>query len=182
MYWEKIEGTPSFINFYDAMVRRFNNATFVEIGTWHGQSVMFLAEKVKELKKNIKIYTIDTFKGSEEHKDHPNIVNDTLYEKYLENIEPLKEYITTIRGSSHDVYNQFEDESIDFLFMDGDHSYAAVRKDLQLWYPKVKKDGIIAGHDYYWIDGRVKMAVDGFFLFTSVFNDPNMDCWWKTKT
>jgi len=181
MYWEKIDGAFSFRYFYEAMARKFNNATFVEIGTWEGQSIMFMAEKIKELKKNIKLYGIDTFKGNVEHAEHPDVVSDKVYEIYLKNIEPLKEYITTIKGSSHDVYNQFEDESVDFLFMDGDHSYAAVRKDLQLWYPKVKKGGIISGHDYLWVDGRVKMAVDGFFLFTSVFSDPNMDCWWKEK-
>jgi cephalosporin hydroxylase len=181
MYWEKIEGMFSFINFYDRIIHQFNNAVFVEIGVWKGQSIMYLAEKAKELNKNIKLYAVDTFKGSEEHVDHPDIINDKVYDIYLENIEPLKEYITTIKGSSHEVYTQFEDESIDFLFIDGDHSYKAVQKDLKFWYPKVKKGGIISGHDYMWIDARVKMAVDQFFLFTGVYYDNTGDCWYKVK-
>jgi len=181
MYWEKIEEQPfGFINFYERMVHRFNNAIFVEIGVWKGHSVLYLAERVKELKKNIKIYAIDTFEGSEEHQESELIKQGLLYETYLHNIEPLKEYITTIQGSSHDVHTQFENESIDFLFIDADHSYEAVKKDLKLWYPKVKKGGIISGHDYMWIDARVKRAVDEFFLFTGVFLDAG-DSWYKVK-
>jgi predicted O-methyltransferase YrrM len=180
MYWEKIEGSFSFVNFYERMAHRFNNATFVEIGTWKGQSIMYMAEKIKELNKNIKLYGIDTFKGNEEHAEHPDVVANKIYDIYLENIEPLKDYITTIKGSSHDVYTQFEDESIDFLFIDADHSYEAVKKDLKLWYPKVKKGGIISGHDYFWVDARVKRAVDEFFLFTGVLQDSG-DTWYKIK-
>jgi predicted O-methyltransferase YrrM len=184
MYWENIEGSFTFINFYELMIMRFNSATFVEIGTWKGQSIMYLAERVKELNKKIKIYGVDTFKGCKEHIEadiiDPVLLNDTLYEVYLKNIEPLKEYIITIKGNSHDVYNQFEDESIDFLFIDGSHEYKDVLKDLQLWYPKVKTGGIISGHDYTWIDGRVKRAVDQFFLFTGVTQEAG-DSWMKIK-
>jgi hypothetical protein len=53
---------------------------------------------------------------------------------------------------------------LDFVFIDGNHSYASVKTDLSLWAPKVRKGGIIAGHDYHadsW-PGVVK-AVDEFF-------------------
>jgi len=180
MYWEKIEGSFSFINFYEKMVNRFNNAIFVEIGTWKGQSLMYMAERIKYLNKNIKLYGIDTFKGNVEHAEHPDVIEDKVYEIYLQNIEPLKEYINTIKGNSHDVYDKFDDESIDFLFLDGDHSYEAVKKDLKLWYPKIKKGGIISGHDYMWVDARVKRAVDEFFLFTGIFPDDG-DSWYKVK-
>lgn len=181
MYWEKIEGSFTFQPFYERMVMRFNNATFVEIGSWQGQSIMYLAERVKELNKKIKLYTIDIFTVGEQQND--GVVHHTgedFYQNYLNNIEPLKDYITTIRGSSHDVHTQFENESIDFLFIDGDHSTEAVYKDLTLWYPKVKSGGIISGHDYTWVDGRVKLAVDRFFLFTGVFQEAG-DSWMKVK-
>jgi hypothetical protein len=50
------------------------------------------------------------------------------------------------------------DESLDFIFIDGDHSYNAAKKDIQLWMPKIKKTGWITGHDYLW--PSVKRAVD----------------------
>jgi len=42
----------------------------------------------------------------------------------------------------------FEDSSLDFVYIDADHSYAAVKSDLEAWYPKLKPNGILSGHDY----------------------------------
>lgn len=51
-----------------------------------------------------------------------------------------------IRGLSQQVSQTFE-QPIDFLFLDADHSYEAVKKDWEKWFPKVKKGGYIALHD-----------------------------------
>jgi len=58
----------------------------------------------------------------------------------------------------------FEDSSLDFVYIDADHSYAAVKSDLEAWYPKLKTNGILSGHDYCrpFKDDVVK-AVDEFF-------------------
>lgn len=45
--------------------------------------------------------------------------------------------------------DQFDDESLDFVFIDGDHTFDNVMLDIILWSRKVKKGGIVAGHDYY---------------------------------
>ncbi|MGH7137350.1 MAG: class I SAM-dependent methyltransferase, partial [Pirellulales bacterium] len=45
----------------------------------------------------------------------------------------------------------FEDGSLDFVYIDAAHAYEAVREDLRLWYPKVRSQGIFAGHDF--LDG-----------------------------
>jgi predicted O-methyltransferase YrrM len=46
------------------------------------------------------------------------------------------------------VVDKFEDNSIDFIYIDGDHSYNAVKQDLEMYLPKLKDNGIIGGHDY----------------------------------
>jgi hypothetical protein len=182
MYWEKIEGFFTFKNYYDDIITNIiDNGIFVEIGAWKGKSIMFAAERTKELNKNIKLYTIDIFKVSDQCTSNLLPMNVEFYDQYLKNIEPMKDYINTIKMNSHDAYTLFDDNSIDFLFMDGEHSYEAVRKDLKLWYPKIKNSGIIAGHDYEWIDGRVKTAVCSFFLFTGVYNIHSQDVWYKIK-
>jgi predicted O-methyltransferase YrrM len=171
-YYQQIEGWFDFPEFYDFIVEQFDNAVFVEIGTWKGKSIMYMAMQIKELGKNIKLYGIDTFEGSEntpqmsDLQAMKSISKDYLYELYLKNIEPLKEFITTIRGSSQEVHTQFEDNSLDFVFIDGNHSYEAVKKDIESWYPKIKSGGIISGHDYTLEFGDaygVVKAVDEFF-------------------
>ena len=164
MYWETVKGAFSFHELYQDMVNKCkNDAIFVEIGIWHGKSIIYLAEKIIESKKKIKLYGIDIFKGTDhEYFNDVLIENNVLYNAYLKNIEPVKNYIITIIGDSHEVYKQFKDHSIDFCFIDADHSYKAVKEDLVCWFPKIKKNGIIAGHDYT-PRCAVKKAVDDFF-------------------
>lgn len=61
---------------------------------------------------------------------------------------------------------ELADGSFDWAYIDGDHSYEAVKADLAAWYPKIKLGGALAGDDYDWRDeaGRlsVKQAVDEF--------------------
>ena len=57
----------------------------------------------------------------------------------------------------------FADESIDLIYIDGDHTYEGVMKDLRAWWPKVSHEkGLIAGDDITW--GGVKAACDDFFI------------------
>ena len=60
----------------------------------------------------------------------------------------------------------FEDNSLDFVFIDASHEYEDVKNDILAWLPKVKRGGILAGHDYYvnqdWFSG-VKKAVNEIF-------------------
>ena len=53
-----------------------------------------------------------------------------------------------IRGYSFEVSKQFPDGYFDYIYIDADHSYEAVKQDLEDWYPKVRVGGILAGHDY----------------------------------
>lgn len=53
-----------------------------------------------------------------------------------------------IRALSHEVADLFADESLDYVYIDGNHAYDYVKLDLETWYPKLKKGGILAGHDY----------------------------------
>lgn len=52
------------------------------------------------------------------------------------------------RDFSVNVANKFDDEYFDFVYIDADHTEAAVWADIQAWWPKVRKGGVLAGHDY----------------------------------
>lgn len=69
-----------------------------------------------------------------------------------------------IRKSSMDAVKDFEDESLDFVYIDGNHNLKEVTEDITEWEKKVRKGGIVSGHDYflspYYCD--VKAAVDAF--------------------
>ena len=67
-------------------------------------------------------------------------------------------------GSSVEVARSLPDESLDLVFIDADHSEQAVREDVRAWLPKVRRGGVIAGHDYGSRNHTgVKIAVDEAF-------------------
>ena len=161
MHWEKIHGWFTFNQLYDNMVKKFDDAIFVEIGTWKGKSAVYMGEKIQAAQKNIKFYTIDTFDMTESN-DHFGLIDvDDLYDEAAKNINPVNDFVEIIKGNSHEIYDNFKDESIDFLFIDGSHQYEDVKKDLELWFPKMKPNGIISGHDYN--HAPIKKAIDDFF-------------------
>ena len=63
-----------------------------------------------------------------------------------------------VQLSSVAAAQRFSDESLDFVYLDGAHEYAAIKEDLKAWFPKVKVGGILAGHDYSSVFG-VPLAV-----------------------
>ena len=63
----------------------------------------------------------------------------------------LKKYgnkVKFIRAFSEKAAKLIEDNSLDFAYIDGNHQYEFVKKDIELYYPKVKKGGIVGGDDY----------------------------------
>lgn len=69
------------------------------------------------------------------------------------------------RGYSTDILEQFQDDYFDWVYIDGNHLYEYVKKDLKLSFDKTKSDGFITGDDYTdggWWEGGVKKAVDEF--------------------
>jgi hypothetical protein len=71
----------------------------------------------------------------------------------------------TMRMLSEDAISHFVDESLDFVYIDGDHSYLGCKSDVELWWPKLRKGGAFCGHDYKNLGKKkqVKKAVDEFF-------------------
>jgi GR25 family glycosyltransferase involved in LPS biosynthesis len=150
IYWG-IEGwfTSEQLSLYELMVDSAkNNSHFVEVGAWKGRSTTAMAVLLKNSGKKIKFDVIDTFCGSGEHHKDKSIVEGTLYNEYLKNIEPVEEYINTIVGDSSHLASLYADNTLDFVFLDGDHSYEGITKDIQAWLPKLKPGGILAGDDF----------------------------------
>ena len=81
-----------------------------------------------------------------------------MYEKFLSNTEKVKHIITPIVGDSVSVAGQYADNSLDFVFIDGDHRYEPVKNDILAWLPKMKIGSILSGHDYGWCT-EVRQAV-----------------------
>lgn len=165
--WEDIRGWfgDTDANLYDMSVKKFpDGSRFVEVGCWHGRSSLAMVDCIIRNNKQICFYCVDHFNGSEENKQEPSVIANTVFEEYCKNIEPHKEYIKTVRLSSEEACLGFEDNSLDFVYIDASHEYEHVSKDLDIWHKKIKPGGILSGHDWGWpiFNHAVQRAVINF--------------------
>lgn len=148
-YYQNIHRWMNYEGLYLDMVAKFpSGSRFVEIGSWVGRSACFLGVEIVNSGKGIKLDCVDTWLGAPELMEEDVIKNGTLYSDFIRNIEPLKDIIKPIRLTSTQASHLYEDESIDFAFIDADHTKEGFTADLDCWYPKIKKGGVLAGHDW----------------------------------
>jgi hypothetical protein len=73
---------------------------------------------------------------------------ERIYQTARRSIAFASERVEILRMDSLEAARRVADESLDFVFIDGDHSYEGCKRDIEVWVPKVKVGGWIGGHDY----------------------------------
>ena len=84
-----------------------------------------------------------------------------VFERFGENIASGQ--VRLIKDYSYNAVDQIEDSSLDMVYIDASHLYESVKADISAYLPKLKKSGILSGHDYIsWCNFGVIKAVDEF--------------------
>jgi hypothetical protein len=138
----------------DDMYRLFAELGFttgVEIGPEKGKN----AQTMFEIIPNLKLYGVDSYKHHPQasHMFHAKLRNwNDDWFKNCKNqcLKRMKgKNFTLLQGFSEDMVNKIADNSLDFVYIDQDHSYDFVMQDIIIWGRKIRKGGIMSGHDYY---------------------------------
>lgn len=126
---------------------------FVDMGFKVGAEIgVYKAEFTEKLAKTgLKIYGIDPW-IIYEYFNNPRGQKrmDFLYEHSQRVLKPYPN-ATLIRKTSMEAVSDFEDESLDFVYIDANHEFKYIAEDLYEWTKKVKKGGIVSGHDYFYL-------------------------------
>ena len=147
-YWQTVPGWFHAEDLYRRMVANAKPYdAFVEVGSWKGKSASFMAVEIANSGKKIQFWCVDTWKGSPELMDDPDVVAGRLHEVFLKNIEPVKEYVIDFKEESVKAASIVEGPQCDFVYIDADHSYESVKADIEAWLPKVRVGGVLAGDD-----------------------------------
>jgi len=134
-------------NVYKMLVENCrDDGKIVELGAWKGRSSAFLVVEAYNKNPKIEVHIVDTWGGNP--FDGSQDQSDGLYHKFIYNMSLLARPYQAHRMTTNEAAGLFKDESLDAVFIDADHSYEAVKLDIQNWLPKVRKGGILAGHDY----------------------------------
>jgi hypothetical protein len=109
-------------------------------------------------------FAIDNWNPPADDPDYAEARYADIYAIFLQNLERFGHTATVevIRDDTARTAARFADRSVDLVFLDADHSYEAVKRDIQAWLPKLKDDGCLCGHDYTLREG-VQRAVREIF-------------------
>ena len=158
------------------------NLVGVEIGVLYG----IHADAMLRTLSIQKLYLVDPYITYPEYLDitSPFGWNAERHANTL--FQPFQDKIVKLKKFSADAVSEIPNE-LDFVYIDGNHAYEYAKQDIELYWPKLKKGGVLGGHDYY-NQGKareVKKAVDEFIeknkleLHTSVGGH---ECdWWVVK-
>lgn len=121
-----------------------NTHTMVEIGSYVGDSSAIFAERVE------KLYCVDPWENGYDDKDNASFQYPMLVieEQFDQNIMEKFDNVKKMKMKSEEAYKYFEDGSLDFVYIDGLHTYTGVHTDIDFWVSKVKTGSYITGHDY----------------------------------
>lgn len=162
------------------------NPVGIEIGTDGGITTLYLLQQIPTLT----LHGIDPYLpyidwGGNPFSWHGGLNNDNndSYTAFMKKIEPYADRYIHHKKLSDDAAHDFEDESMDFIFIDGLHTYEQVLKDCANYYPKLKKGGLFCGHDFGAIAG-VNKAVNQFAskIGISPISVMEQDVWYWKKT
>jgi hypothetical protein len=160
---------PGWFNFaavYDRMIAAAPDpAAFVEVGAWLGKSTVHLARAIRASAKHVTLYAVDTWAGSPGEDVHAAVVaahGGDLFPAFRANLERcgVADLVRPIRLPSVEAAVRFDDQSLDFVFIDAAHDYTSVAADIRAWFPKVKVGGYLGGHDYGTWDGVTRAVGD----------------------
>jgi len=149
-HWKTIPGWFDFMAIYDKAVQDAQEGDiFVECGTWLGRSTCYLAQKIKESGKKIQFFSCDLYVTPKEEAFLKVFTKESFWEEFLDNLQKqdVLKYVTPYIGDSIQFAQQFKDKSVSFLFLDDYHETQHLKDEIISWYPKMKENGIMAGHD-----------------------------------
>lgn len=131
------------------MQNHFNGRLIVgcEIGTWKGANAEVMLQALPNISK---LYCIDEYKDYTE-KRGDKLVLKSMAEKHQKSAHKrLKKYderVSFIRTNSLNAVISIPD-NLDFVYIDGNHGYEFVKRDIECYYPKIKERGVLGGHDF----------------------------------
>lgn len=131
-----------------------------EIGVAEGYNSADLLERGIE-----KLFMIDNWGKIETQTGDGNNEDEWHYKNMkdaYDRVEKFEGKYEVLRGLSVEMAKRVEDESLGMIYLDADHSYEGVIRDLEAWYPKVVSGGLIAGHDFLQSHYGVNQAATEF--------------------
>jgi len=154
----------------------------VEVGVYKGE----FSEQLCKTMSGVELYGVDDYDIIELRAERKGAsAQHKFYKGALKRTKPFPNY-KLLKKTSMAATLEFPLNSIDFVYIDGGHGFDYVMADLIEWGKRVKKGGIISGHDYYhFVNGGIVEAVEAYTCMHGVktvyMTDERVKSFWFFK-
>lgn len=136
-FYQKLPGYFTFPDFYGWAASEFRDGHGVEVGSFMGRSAAYFAVELLNHGGKGRLDLVDTFTNGVSALD------------VLRSLHRVRQVIGNVHGGlSWEGASLYGERSLDWVYIDADHHYEPVCRDIDAWLPKVKPGGVLAGHDY----------------------------------
>ena len=116
----------------------------VELGTHYGVSFFAFCQAATDAGAEAELHAIDTWQGDE----HSGFYDESVFERFQNSARAFPSArIELHRSTFLEALDEFEDDSVDLLHIDGLHTYEALKEDYESWLPKLAANGVVLLHD-----------------------------------
>ena len=162
------------------LIKQYNLKVGCEVGVAYGLQSKYLLEHTAVEK----LYSIDPYRhfdtGYNDFMNFPQQYFDTLFERVKTRLSPFEGRSVLLRTTSTEAAQQFAPNSLDFAYIDANHSYEAVKEDLNAWWDKVRSGGLMIGDDYI-VFATTAQAVNEFVKQHKLHLHKQGNKWWFVK-
>ena len=133
--------------YWDKYKQPLRHLIGAEIGVYKGEN----AERILSLLNIKQLVLVDPWKEYVDVRTGISVGDSSYFQNLYEEVKNKfsnNSKVRIVRDYSVNAAKMFDNEYFDFVYLDGDHAYEEVLKDLEAWYPKLKKFGVMCGDDY----------------------------------
>jgi hypothetical protein len=143
-----VSGSSSRIELWERVLVETNTKSMVEVGVWKGDFAKQVLERCEFIDT---YYMVDPWANLPDWNKPFNVdaeMFDDVYAEAMEKTAFASRRVVVLRGRLKEVIDEIPDESLDFAYIDGDHTLRGITIDLIRLFPKMKRNGLIGGDDF----------------------------------
>lgn len=158
-----------------SFIKFAENIKCAEVGVGKGSNALNMLESFPMAK----FYLVDSYDVNNSTFQFGKVFTleerSTFINELKAKLEPFKDRVRLMIVDSEEAARRFPDEHFDYVYIDSQHEYDSVKRDLRAWFPKVKKGGTFGGDDYdvesvrravtdYFVDGVLTADRDWYLI------------------
>jgi len=132
---------------WEPFMWKYDCQKICEIGVRSGRNFEKMIKHNPEVAVAIDVWKDDGNTATND-KCYPQEVLDVQYTSFKERMN-RHPFVQVYREYSYDAVKRFEDNYFDFVYIDADHTYKGVSRDIADWYPKIRRGGLLLGDDFH---------------------------------